>query len=318
MTNRRKPAELYTHTHTHTHTCNLLLSPKQIGTICFAIFSFVFSAPTFAGAVQCDSSLNGDCPKCKNSNLQTYSGTSNLQANWSANTIQLHWYNGDTEIQNVPVASQSCTYDDSLTPPSTIPTRTGYTFRGWRVKQFPQCNLSGLDASIGADMDADHIAWQPINGSSGYTVAQVIADGYLSGTDHSSELSNGEWRIIFSYGTVKGTSYCSGLSGDNNGYTWSDPSRATESELTSAGNGQYCWCAATSYTPSGGSACNIASPSWVFNYDAGSASDCASYCAGSCAEVVNNNVGFRWALFGVAGNYVAPVFEPIIGPIIEK
>ena len=288
MTNRRKPAELYTHTHTHTHTSNLLLSPKQIGTICFAIFSFVFSAPTFAGAVQCDSSLNGDCPKCKNSNLQTYSGTSNLQANWSANTIQLHWYNGDTEIQNVPVASQSCTYDDSLTPPSTIPTRTGYTFRGWRVKQFPQCNLSGLDASIGADMDADHIAWQPINGSSGYTVAQVIADGYLSGTDHSSELSNGEWRIIFSYGTVKGRAKCSNTNGDY--ATVGTPSNT---------NGEYCWCVATSYVPNGGTQCNIAPPSWVFYDYYVSASNCANYCASNCAYNVNDSDGFRRAVFGV-------------------
>ena len=291
-----------------------MLSPKQIGTICFAI-SILISAPSFADP---DISSSASSADCKHTPLQVYSGTSNLQANWQANTIQLHWYNGDTEIQNVASASQSCVYDGTLTPPATIPTKTGYTFKGWRVRDLT-CGLSHVDTSIDADMDADYVAWQPINGSSGYTVAQAIDNGDINpGTDHSSELSNGEWRIIFSYGTVKGTSYCSGLSGDNNGYTWSDPSRATESELTSAGNGQYCWCAATSYTPSGGSACNIASPSWVFNYDAGSASDCASYCAGSCAEVVNNNVGFRWALFGVAGNYVAPVFEPIIGPIIEK
>jgi len=41
--NTLKPAELYTHTHTHTHTHTdkSLLSPKQIGTICFAkIFKF--------------------------------------------------------------------------------------------------------------------------------------------------------------------------------------------------------------------------------------------------------------------------------------
>ena len=37
----------------------------------------------------------------------------------------------------VPTASQSCVYDGTLTPPSTIPTRTGYTFRGWKVRGLP-------------------------------------------------------------------------------------------------------------------------------------------------------------------------------------
>ena len=138
-------------------------------------------------------------------------------------------------------------------------------------------------------MDADHIAWQPINGSSGYTVAQVIADGYLSGTDHSSELSNGEWRIIFSYGTVKGMSKCSNTNGDY--ATVGTPSNT---------NGQYCWCAATSYTPDGGTQCNVASPSWVFHDDIVSASYCANYCASNCAGYVMSFPDFRRAVFGVS------------------
>ena len=211
-----------------------------------------------------------------------------MQANWQANTIQLHWYNGDTEIQNVPVASQSCIYDDSLTPPSTIPTRTGYTFKGWRATQFPQCNLSGLDASIGVDWDADYVAWQPINGSSGWTVAEEIAEG-MSGTDHSSGLGNGEWRIIFSYGTVKGRAKCSNTNGDY--ATVGTPSNT---------NGKYCWCAATSYVPNGGNQCNIASPSWVFSGNVWSASECAGDCAVSCAGNVSNDDGFRRAVFGVS------------------
>ena len=110
-----------------------MLSPKQIGTICFALFSFVFTAPLFATDIPSSAST----ADCKNNPLQTYSGTSNLQANWSANTIQLHWYNGDDEIQNVPSASQSCVYDGTLTPPATIPTKTGYTFKGWTVRGLP-------------------------------------------------------------------------------------------------------------------------------------------------------------------------------------
>ncbi len=292
--NRLKPAELYTHTHTHTHTCNLLLNPKQIGTICFAIFSFVFSAPSFADP---DIPSSASTANCRNDPLQTYSGTSNLQAGWQAHTIQLHWYNGDTEIQNVPSASQSCVYDGTLTPPTTIPTKTGYTFKGWRVRDLT-CGLSHVDTSINGTVSAS-------KGSTGYCYywnndTEEEVDGDCSDS-HFAGLNNSEWRIIFSHGTVKGMSKCSGLSGDNNGYTWSDPSRATESELTSAsGEKKYCWCAATSYTPDGGNQCNIASPSWVFYYDRGSASNCAYYCALNCVNRVIYFPDLRRAVFGVS------------------
>ncbi|MBQ3785437.1 MAG: hypothetical protein II843_03530, partial [Alphaproteobacteria bacterium] len=65
---------------------------------------------------------------------------------------------------------------------------------------------------------------------------------------------------------------------------------------------QYCWCKMNSYTPSGGSACNVASPSWVFNSDFESASDCALGCAYYCAGDVMSIPDFRRAVFGVAGN----------------
>ncbi len=267
-----------------------MLSPKQIGTICFAIFSILISAPLFATGISSGASSAG----CDNSTLSTYSGTSNLQAGWQANTIALHWYNGDTEITSG--VQTSCVYDGALTPPTTIPTKTGYTFKGWRVKQassggqqVEQCVLSHVDTSIYADWDADYVAWQPTSGSSGYTVAQAIDGGDIDpGTDHSSELSNGEWRIIFSYGTVKGMAKCSNTNGDY--ATVGNPSNT---------NGQYCWCAATSYAPDGGNQCNIASPSWVFCLDGGFAYFCADRCAYWCASYVDYNEDFLRVVFGV-------------------
>lgn len=52
----------------------------------------------------------------------------------SANTINLHWYeeNGTTQLTNVPIENQTCTYGDNITLP-TEPTRPGYTFLGWEV-----------------------------------------------------------------------------------------------------------------------------------------------------------------------------------------
>ena len=215
---------------------------------------------------------------------------------------------------NVASASQSCVYDGTLTPPATIPTKTGYTFKGWRVRDLT-CGLSHVDTSI-------YGTWYASKGSTGYCYyrnndTEEEVDGDCSDS-HFAGLNNSEWKTNFSYGTVKGTSYCSGLSGDNNNWTWSDPSRATESELTSAsGEKKYCWCAATSYTPDGGNQCNIASPSWVFYNVFGSASGCANDCAYECVDNVSYSGGFRHAMFGVAGNYVAPVHEPI-EPILEK
>ena len=267
---------------------------KQIGTICL-IISLLISTPLFAT----DISSSASTADCKYAPLQRYSGTTNLTADWQANTIQLHWYSEDNEIQNVPSTSQSCTYGGSLTPPpvSYVPTRTGYTFKGWRARDLT-CGLRHVDTSITG-------TWYASKGSNGYCYYYNYDTEEEVGDDcsdsHVAGLNNGEWETNFSYGTVKGTSYCSGKSGDNNGYAWSDPSRATTSELTSAsGEKKYCWCAATEYTPDGGTQCNIASPSWVFNDDYESASFCANNCALNCADLVGNDEGFRPAVFGVS------------------
>ena len=162
--------------------------------------------------------------------------------------------------------------------PSSIPQKTGYTFKGWRVKQ---C-LSGLDTSIHATWDATHARWKPIS-SSGYTMVNAF------GAENSSDLNNGEWAVTFSYGTVKGMAKCSSTNG-----SYTTPGTPSDT------NGKYCWCQATNYTPDGGNQCNVASPSWVF-YDAMvTASNCAVGCARSCAIFVMMYADFRRAVFGVA------------------
>ncbi|MFQ6727487.1 MAG: hypothetical protein ACLRFF_04010, partial [Alphaproteobacteria bacterium] len=209
-----------------------------------------------------------------------------------ANTVELHWYDNDTELR-VPTTSQSCEYGGTFDVPTPTP-REGYVFTGWRVK-IAQCSLSGLDTSIGTSWGAKHTRWKSIS-SSGTTMADEF------GIENSSDLNNGEWEVTFSYGTVKGMAKCSAKSGNNNGTTWSAPSSnwsATESELTSAsGEASYCWCHATNYTPNGDNQCNVASPSWVFDFDCGSASNCADICAYGCAVGVVNLADFRRAVFG--------------------
>ena len=108
------------------------------------------------------------------------------------------------------------------------------------------------------------------------------------GTDHSSELSNGEWYGIFSYGMVKGEAKCS-----NN-------STGTPSNTT----GQKCWCRVTSYTPTGGNQCNIADPSWVLTVDYDGFDEgytCVADCARVCTTGLRNSEEYwqRAELFGI-------------------
>ena len=70
---------------------------------------------------------------CVESTLGTATGPANLEADWTANTINLEWYNEDTKL-TVPTISNTCTYDGGITLPSTNPTKTGYTFKGWQVR----------------------------------------------------------------------------------------------------------------------------------------------------------------------------------------
>ena len=229
--------------------------------------------------------------------MGTYSGTSNIQATWAPNTIALHWYNGDTEITSG--VQTSCVYDGALTPPTTIPTKTGYTFKGWRVKQADTscfasqvCSLTG-SAVNGLTYDGDSSAY-----------------GYNSNNGQFSEnasiyglTSTGTWAVKdTSGGIIKGIASCNSTNGG--GVYDSCESNAIKpgNTFSNSSSGQYCWCKMSSYTPSGGSACNVASPSWVFISDNGSASDCADYCADDCTAFVVDYADLRRAVFGVAAN----------------
>ena len=271
-----------------------MLRIKQIGTICFAIFSFIFSAPLFATDIPSSAST----ADCKYSPLQVYSGTSNLEAGWQANTIQLHWYNGDDEL-TVPSASQSCVYDGGLTPPTTIPTRTGYTFKGWRVKSCFASQVCGLNGSA-------------VNGLT-YDNTDSTAFGYYGHNgqyklnESTYGLTAGEWALKdTSGGIIKGIASCNSTNGEGGVYdSCASDAIKPGNTFSSSSGGEYCWCKISSYTPSGGSACNVASPSWVFPHDilfASSVSSCARYCAVYCANGVESDPDFRRAVFGVAGN----------------
>ena len=89
----------------------------------------LFVGNSFASGIASNSAL----APCTNNTLETYSGNSNLAADWQPNTINISWYN-ENEKLTVQQSAQSCIYDGGLIVPSTPPTRTGYTFAGWEVR----------------------------------------------------------------------------------------------------------------------------------------------------------------------------------------
>ena len=253
--------------------------------------------------------------QCDNGVLSTYSGSANLTANWQGNPITVTWYNGDTQYD-----SNQCTYGGDLTMPSSIPQKTGYTFRGWRVKQ---ADTSCFAASVCS------LTGSQVNGLTGSDYGYNSHDGQdAENTSTYGLTSTGSWAVEFTNGGVaRGIASCNNT--DSNTFdtvmTAMQNGTMTEGQVVNAvygscssdaikpgntfsntsnlNNGdQYCWCKMTSYTPNNGSACNVASPSWVFviGFHYGSASECADGCASGCAYGIASLDFFRRAVFGVS------------------
>lgn len=139
------------------------------------------------------------------------------------------------------------------------------------------------------------------------------------GNGDPSLCSDGEYADLTTYGWkvenngdgywLYGKSKCSAHFGDHLDI-WDigglEKWTATTSQLTSAGNGIYCWCKAVGYNTDGESSlCNTESPAWVFIEKRADATDCAENCAQTCAEAVRAPGGgvpdydsFRQKLYG--------------------
>ena len=110
----------------------------------------------------------------------------------------------------------------------------------------------------------------------------VALDSSVGGSTYTQDNANSKWTTTFAYGIVKGVSACTSFSGGSQGNT-------TKNEITRGErNGRYCWCRLT----------HPVSSLWAFNYDYGSASNCASNCTYACGNRVQDNVALRAGLFG--------------------
>ena len=220
---------------------------------------------------------------CKNSTLETYSGTSNLSADWEANTINVRWYNGNTLM-----TSNTCVYDGGLTIPDA-PSRTGYTFTGWRVR--PQMDFSTIPTNtngterwaFGVSDNTEYCYYDTNTG---------VAKQVDCNSDNTyRELQTYEWKVKFSHGDLYGMSGCSSTNGTY-----------AQSGTPTIGTGQYCWCKATGYK--GTNVNRISGPSyalsWVFARDYDTVAYCTQKCAAYCTNRAEYNSDFRRALFGVS------------------
>jgi hypothetical protein len=267
-----------------------LLSLQQIGTICLSFFLILISQSSYS-----DIAAGANSASCDNSTLNTYTGPAALEAKWNANEIQLRWYDNNT-LMSVTSTESTCDYDDDITVP-TAPSRTGYDFAGWTIRQ--QRDFSTLNASLSATCSkrwgkgehytqhTDYCYYKEGDGNAINLACNSDANFF--------ELKQHEWKVEFPQGDVYGMAKCSATSG-----TYSVA--GTPSDEGTRDTKQYCWCKATGWKPNGSNTLQspLASLSWVFNLDRGSASGCSADCAAHCSYRVRGNSGFRAALFAPA------------------
>ena len=262
-----------------------------------SLIALLFVCPAMATGI----SKDAESADCTESVLGVKTGTTNLEADWAANTINLEWYNGKTKL-----SENTCTYDGGISVPSAPAAPDGYTFGGWRVK-FGSDILAPFSKSINGST---------VYGRGWYNNDYICATNGRVGADICSRegfsgLAVNEWKTIFSYGTIKGNAVCSAKGGSNSGYSWSGPRSewtATTTELTNAsGEAHYCWCQITGFAETDSSTYqSIESPLWVYSSDVDD--DVAIYmgrdylcsiCVRGCSSRLSDSQSFRNALIGV-------------------
>ena len=230
---------------------------------------------------------------CVETTLGTATGPANLEADWTANTINLEWYNEDTKL-TVPTTSNTCRYDGQITLPSTNPTKTGYTFRGWQVRQ----QTLDLMALIGVTEAGASYAWINNNGQFG-------EDKSSHGQSYYGINGNNTWAVDYgTNGMLIGQGRCSTTPGTAN-FNGANSTFSTETNIadeTGQTGARYCYCGVTGYKDTNGNMQSLSS-AWVFYYDFLGASLCASSCASGCSRnlgsVGSPDLAFRAAVLGV-------------------
>lgn len=280
---------------------------------CYVLFLIIVFNSAFAVPDVDDSAVLGNDATCDETSLDITDLSADLHAEWEPNTINLTYYNDDTQYGD----AYSCQYDDFVQIPELQPSKHGYDFAGWQVRTAVQSCLSqqyvvAMNNGV-PNYDPQYVKWEPI-AQNGYTMAEAFEDENLI-----SGLSAGEWSVIFPNGELRGHAVCTNIAPNNLNNLINVDSQTLVLALygdngsgiipyatfnKNDNTGGYCWCAGTDF----GNSCSVTPSSWVFgisNSDSMSMSkdECMSECSGICVlELVGFNIiAYRRAIFDVAG-----------------
>lgn len=211
------------------------------------------------------------------------SGNATCVAQWGQNIVNLLWNDNGATTPHSGTQSDSCLYGPGdITIPTTPPTRTGYSFSGWKVTDWWHRLLDRFTDNVRGTC----YCYRHSNNNWGYTGPECHSVCY-SAPDNM-------WGLRYhnndATGIIIGTATCSNQS--TTLYTTGDPG---------ATSGQYCWCRVTSYTR-GDISEQYNNLPWVYAYDF-SSGDCNSSpdgCLEKCGSILHhgNNSTFQNALFG--------------------
>ena len=243
-------------------------------------------------------------------NLKVSSGTATTTANYA--NCPTEFPNSDEGATSTDECYTACTVSD-FPANSHIASVTGKNYSGANVTD--TCAIASCDTGYTL---TNHVVYP--QGTPNLT--EIIGNtagtayGYI---DHSGTYDNGDGSTSqatygisapdtfgVDYGTGKGRitgrGLCSTQVGDNQDYTWTNPTtNATMTPEFGTEGATYCYCAIDSYTSPSGASQSLSAP-WVFHYEAGSAPSCASGCALGCASPLwydydNSTLPFRAAVF---------------------
>lgn len=199
-------------------------------------------------------------------------------------------YQGQSNALDTQIAQTKKEIEKAETEKNKTATAAGST-EPTNPTETPTTSTTGL-ADVDKDIDGSSFKAYSKDGTCDIYANDKWEPPVKNPAQTCSELEKEQWEVQFSYGRVSGNSNCSSTSG--NYPVAGDPA--------SSDDGQYCWCKARYYTPSGGQGQDVASSSWVFRVAGYDASDCARFCASNCADDVRDASAFRKAVFAGSGN----------------
>lgn len=206
--------------------------------------------------------------------------------------------NGGTLAGTLPSA-QTVEYGTSLSPTAITESMctppSGYVYGGQaiivdgeEVAYYANTSSSSFTFYYTTDIEiGPH--WVPVA-----TPAALTANLDQRGRSYVYDKSSKTWTANFWYGAVSGVAKCSTIKSENaaNGYYTGLIASDQDAIESDADIGQYCYCKMTEPLVSG-------SP-WVFYYNNGSASNCASSCTLNCGDLVRSSAVFRASVFAAA------------------